>query len=581
MESIEAQSNASVSSVARKRLGFWDRRSLSSHLTRASATLPADEEVLDLLGTYDRDSAGKVRSQLWVLTDRALVRFQSGTSDRFELDGEWLGLSIHDRTLAVEQGELRHEYRLLSQRNALEFASRFRTMWFEASEAKSRRMSEEHDREMERLTQEMEDRRRQTFEAVGKVGPVDGQRPGVVEEWSGPWGSIKVNVSVVSAAMWSAWRPQSAWPEESTEVEAGETGIGEPSGLVSLPELAPDASPSVRAFHSGMQALCDGDRSSAAEQLSAVARDATGQIADAGRLVAGLLLAPKPGSEGRELLEAVLAAPRLIDQNGWQEPPESAYADAWSYAPFVFAATSDTVLLTTDMDSSSALMTIIATTLRDDPPAGMALLQHVVESAEELENPWIEMAVRLALADLHAAAEDWEAVTELTASIDAPSSDEFVETQALFLLQAHALAGQGLADAAVDRYSQMVASQDLDSGMRNEALYARGSLLLAGGRRRQALRDFSEVYASNPAYRDVKALIAKANLKETSNSRAPIPREVRDGVWRRDEGRCVECGSQENLEFDHVIPIALGGSNTERNLQLLCEECNRRKGANV
>jgi hypothetical protein len=60
-----------------------------------------------------------------------------------------------------------------------------------------------------------------------------------------------------------------------------------------------------------------------------------------------------------------------------------------------------------------------------------------------------------------------------------------------------------------------------------------------------------------------------------------IPEEVRIAVWRRDEGRCVGCGSQDRLEFDHVIPVAKGGSNTERNVQLLCERCNRSKADTI
>jgi hypothetical protein len=64
-------------------------------------------------------------------------------------------------------------------------------------------------------------------------------------------------------------------------------------------------------------------------------------------------------------------------------------------------------------------------------------------------------------------------------------------------------------------------------------------------------------------------------------ARPTIPDDVKTAVWRRDEGRCVRCGSPEALEFDHVIPLAMGGSNTARNLQLLCEPCNRTKGASL
>ncbi len=61
----------------------------------------------------------------------------------------------------------------------------------------------------------------------------------------------------------------------------------------------------------------------------------------------------------------------------------------------------------------------------------------------------------------------------------------------------------------------------------------------------------------------------------------PIPDDVKLFVWQRDGGRCVKCGSQEKLEFDHIIPISKGGGNTARNLQLLCEKCNRVKGGNL
>ena len=60
-----------------------------------------------------------------------------------------------------------------------------------------------------------------------------------------------------------------------------------------------------------------------------------------------------------------------------------------------------------------------------------------------------------------------------------------------------------------------------------------------------------------------------------------ITQEVKDKVWNRDGGKCVECGSNENLEFDHIIPHSKGGANTYRNIQLLCEPCNRSKSAKI
>ncbi len=60
-----------------------------------------------------------------------------------------------------------------------------------------------------------------------------------------------------------------------------------------------------------------------------------------------------------------------------------------------------------------------------------------------------------------------------------------------------------------------------------------------------------------------------------------IPTKIKDNVWNRDGGKCVECGSNENLEFDHIIPFSEGGANTYRNLQLLCEPCNRKKSNNI
>ena len=69
--------------------------------------------------------------------------------------------------------------------------------------------------------------------------------------------------------------------------------------------------------------------------------------------------------------------------------------------------------------------------------------------------------------------------------------------------------------------------------------------------------------------------------QEQAHRRDMIPDDVKQLVWMRDGGRCRNCGAQTELQFDHVIPVAMGGSSDPANLQILCGPCNRRKSAGL
>jgi 5-methylcytosine-specific restriction endonuclease McrA len=57
-----------------------------------------------------------------------------------------------------------------------------------------------------------------------------------------------------------------------------------------------------------------------------------------------------------------------------------------------------------------------------------------------------------------------------------------------------------------------------------------------------------------------------------------IPTDVKLAVWKRDQGKCVECGSSDNLHFDHIIPYSRGGSSLiAKNIQLMCARHNLAK----
>ncbi len=96
----------------------------------------------------------------------------------------------------------------------------------------------------------------------------------------------------------------------------------------------------------------------------------------------------------------------------------------------------------------------------------------------------------------------------------------------------------------------------------------------------KSLVDASELYESEKLKKDIER--AKTRLDtNTQPARVSIPEDVQIFVWNRDHGKCVNCKSNEKLEFDHIIPISKGGSNTARNLQLLCEKCNRQKSNKI
>ncbi len=78
-----------------------------------------------------------------------------------------------------------------------------------------------------------------------------------------------------------------------------------------------------------------------------------------------------------------------------------------------------------------------------------------------------------------------------------------------------------------------------------------------------------------------RAHAALALDREPMQRRQPLTRELRLAVWERDGGRCVECGSDFDLQYDHLIPVAMNGATSVQNLRLLCAPCNQRKGGSL
>lgn len=78
----------------------------------------------------------------------------------------------------------------------------------------------------------------------------------------------------------------------------------------------------------------------------------------------------------------------------------------------------------------------------------------------------------------------------------------------------------------------------------------------------------------------------KHRLRAVSTSKAVDPK----AIWKRDGRRCSLCGKgtpwswrnkgrDRSPEIDHIVPVALGGSDDASNLQLVCRKCNGEKAA--
>jgi 5-methylcytosine-specific restriction endonuclease McrA len=52
-------------------------------------------------------------------------------------------------------------------------------------------------------------------------------------------------------------------------------------------------------------------------------------------------------------------------------------------------------------------------------------------------------------------------------------------------------------------------------------------------------------------------------------------------LFKLQRGKCACCGQPLGTDYhlDHIMPLALGGSNTDENIQLLRATCNRQKNA--
>ena len=78
-----------------------------------------------------------------------------------------------------------------------------------------------------------------------------------------------------------------------------------------------------------------------------------------------------------------------------------------------------------------------------------------------------------------------------------------------------------------------------------------------------------------------KQYFSKSDHQDLDHNRL-IPSTVKLEVFKRDQGKCIKCGSEDNLHYDHILPFAKGGTSvTAENIQILCARHNLEKSDKI
>jgi hypothetical protein len=63
----------------------------------------------------------------------------------------------------------------------------------------------------------------------------------------------------------------------------------------------------------------------------------------------------------------------------------------------------------------------------------------------------------------------------------------------------------------------------------------------------------------------------------SGTKRKQIDDTILAAILQRDKNCCF-CGADDELQFDHILPVSHGGNNEIENLRILCRACNSKRG---
>jgi len=84
--------------------------------------------------------------------------------------------------------------------------------------------------------------------------------------------------------------------------------------------------------------------------------------------------------------------------------------------------------------------------------------------------------------------------------------------------------------------------------------------------------------ANNPEAMKIKNIIRRT--RKVDNGGHITAKEWNELLFEADY-KCQKCGNKNDLTFDHIIPVLLGGRSEKENAQVLCRSCNSSKGTKI
>jgi 5-methylcytosine-specific restriction endonuclease McrA len=106
-------------------------------------------------------------------------------------------------------------------------------------------------------------------------------------------------------------------------------------------------------------------------------------------------------------------------------------------------------------------------------------------------------------------------------------------------------------------------------------------VILTPEERLERRRAVSRRMKKNPAARAAKSVYRRNRKAKQRNAVGRHTKQDIERIHTAQKYKCAicKCSTKDKCEVDHIMPLALGGSNDPLNLQILCPACNNRKNA--